>query len=396
MGLLSSRLDLQNSNYILVPHALEILANETSEPLSMAVAFLYNHDFYEEVPTFRKTDTGKIIYDDDSYGGVFSKTWEILGYFDKANPHHFYESGYRESYWLKSDFFNFLIENEITHIPSVINWLASNPSEPQASEIKPHDDPMELGENQKLIRYFEIFTPHDLACFIVDYNPAYNQNDDDFNKAYLLVNKAVSAGVLKPNAQNEIPKEQVKEYLKSLDWIYKGFNDNLPPAPADKIGHATITQTPPTDPELSQQIADLNAQLASLKADNDRLTIENQQQAQTILQLNEALAGKSDTPADTISEPLKGIAKVNHDKDRAKTFACVVAKFLWDMDTEKRIRTGKMANHIYALVHEFDSKATTQRPENVKEWIKSIAPDYAKKGGNEPKDPPPIILTLKN
>ena len=63
--------------------------------------------------------------------------------------------------------------------------------------------------------------------------------------------------------RNEIPKEQVKEYLKSLDWIYKGFNDNLPPVTADKIGHATITQTMPTDSQLSQQVADLNAQLAS-------------------------------------------------------------------------------------------------------------------------------------
>nr|WP_159675723.1 hypothetical protein [Enhydrobacter sp. AX1] len=137
------------------------------------------------------------------------------------------------------------------------------PSQPQKGERKPHDNPMELGENQKLMRYFETFTPHDLTCFIVDYNPAYNQNDDDFNKVYLLVNKAVNAGILKPNAQNEIPKEQVKEYLKSLDWIYKGFNDNLPPVTADKIGHATITQTMPTDSQLSQQVADLNAQLAS-------------------------------------------------------------------------------------------------------------------------------------
>lgn len=122
----------------------------------------------------------------------------------------------------------------------------------------------------------------------------------------------------------------------------------------------------------------------------------SERQIQNYIDVINDFADLTTTPADTISEPLKGIAKVNHDKDRAKTFACIVAKFLWDMDTEKRIRTGKMATHIYALVHEFDSKATTQRPENVKEWLKSIAPDYAKKGGNEPKDPPPIILTLKN
>lgn len=266
MGLLSSRLDLDNQKYILVLHALELLANETNDHLQTVAGFLLSNDFDVDCPTYRKKDTGAMVFADDGYGGTFQKTWEILKYFHTTNPHHFYESGYRENYWLKADFFNFLVKQQITHIPSVINWVNSQakpPSEPQAGEIKPHDDPMELGENQKLMRYFETFTPHDLACFIVDYNPAYNQNDDDFNKAYLLVSKAVNAGVLKPNTQNEIPKEQVKQYLKSLDWIYKGFNDNLPPATDDKIGHATLTQTMPTNSQLSQQVADLKAQLAS-------------------------------------------------------------------------------------------------------------------------------------
>lgn len=302
MGLLSSRLDLQNSNYILVLHALEILANETSEPLSMASAFLYNHDFYEEVPTFRKTDTGKIIYDDDGYGGVFNKTWEILGYFDKANPHHFYESGYRESYWLKSDFFNFLIENEITRIPSVINWLASNPSEPQASEIKPQTT---LLQRDPFLTNLDIFSVTEASCLISGNDPikiSFCRGDTNFwqnHSDYLGAENFINAGIRSGNLDHDITRQSLQKFLLDKGYFIKGFNDNLPPITADKVGQPTITQTPPTDPELSQQIADLNAQLASLKADNDRLTVENQQQADTIQRLNtELVAGKSDTPAD--------------------------------------------------------------------------------------------------
>ena len=51
--------------------------------------------------------------------------------------------------------------------------------------------------------------------------------------------------------------------LLEKSYVIEGFNDNLPPVTADKIGHATITQTMPTDSQLSQKVADLNAQLAS-------------------------------------------------------------------------------------------------------------------------------------
>ena len=144
------------------------------------------------------------------------------------------------------------------------------------------------------------FTPHELACFLSDKDPDYinNNNFTDFNLSERLVYKALSNGYLSKNVNEEIKNQEAKEYLHSIGKIYKGFNDNLPPVTADKIGHATITQTMPTDSQLSQQVADLKAQLASA---GDKID----SQAELIAELKEQLASieqagkdtQSDTPA---------------------------------------------------------------------------------------------------
>ena len=241
----------KDSQYILSTQYLQELASQHNSTIEATANYLLHCNSLKEI--YEKLDDGEYYtpYHNFDYPHPLKEFLDNAKYDARENNNNLsigFIEAHRNYYFKKSE------------LPA-IEPVATN--QPQAGEIKPHDDPMELGENQKLMRYFETFTPHDLACFIVDYNPAYNQNDDDFNKAYLLVSKAVNAGVLKPNTQNEIPKEQVKQYLKSLDWIYKDFNDNLPPATDDKIGHATITQTMPTDSQLSQKVADLNAQLAS-------------------------------------------------------------------------------------------------------------------------------------
>lgn len=139
------------------------------------------------------------------------------------------------------------------------------PSEPQAGKIKAFNELIELGEHQLLMKDYPSFTPHELACFLSDKDPDYinNNNFTDFNLSERLVYKSLSNGYLSKNDNDEIKAQQAKEYLYSIGKIYKGFNDNLSPVIADRIGHATITQTMPTDSQLSQQVADLNAQLAS-------------------------------------------------------------------------------------------------------------------------------------
>ena len=172
------------------------------------------------------------------------------------------------------------------------------PSEPQAGKIKAFNELIELGENQLLMKDYPSFTPHELACFLSDKDPDYinNNNFTDFNLSERLVYKALSNGYLSKNVNEEIKNQEAKEYLHSIGKIYKGFNDNLPPATADKIGHATITQTMPTDSQLSQQVADLKAQLASA---GDKIDSQAELIAELKEQLDRQANQQSDTPAET-------------------------------------------------------------------------------------------------
>ena len=90
--------------------------------------------------------------------------------------------------------------------------------------------------------------------------------------------------------------------MYSIGKIYKGFNDNLPPVTADKVGHATITQTMPTDNHLSQQlqatidqqakeIAELKAQLASIEqASKDNQSKNNERSNVISVKVNDETA----------------------------------------------------------------------------------------------------------
>lgn len=164
------------------------------------------------------------------------------------------------------------------------------PSEPQAGKIKAFNELIELGENQLLMKDYPSFTPHELACFLSDKDPDYinNNNFTDFNLSERLVYKALSNGYLSKNVNEEIKTQEAKEYLYSIGKIYKGFNDNLPPVTADKIGHATITQTMPTDSQLSQKVADQQS------------TID--QQAKEIADLKAQLDRQANQPSDTPAE----------------------------------------------------------------------------------------------
>ena len=166
----------------------------------------------------------------------------------------------------------------------------------------------------------DIFTVIEASCLISGDDPIqisicigdtyFRQN----NIEYLKAESFISAGIKSGKLDSDITRQSLQKFLLEKGYVIEGFNDNLPPATADKIGHATITQTMPTDSQLSQQVADLKAQLA--KADD---TIDRQ--AKEIAQLkndyealkqgygflettNKALieqAGKdtqSDTPAD--------------------------------------------------------------------------------------------------
>jgi hypothetical protein len=70
--------------------------------------------------------------------------------------------------------------------------------------------------------------------------------------------------------------------------------------------------------------------------------------------------------------------------ERART----IASKLWGDDTERKIRIGDMAESAYrTLAAEGYSETLPETVERVKEWIKPIAPEYARKGGRRRKTP---------
>lgn len=315
MGLLSSRLDLDNQKFILVLHALELLANETNDHLQTVAGFLLSSSFDEVCPTYRKKDIGTIVYDDDGYAGTFQKTWEILKYFHTTSPHHFYESNYRENYWLRSEFFSFLIEHKITNIPSVIDWIAKNPTDTQTDEI---EQQTAILQRDPLLTNLDIFSIVEASCLISGDNPIQVNicsNDTNFWQTYdkyLKAESFISAGIKSGKLDSDITRQSLQKYLLEKSYVIEGFNDNLPPVTADKIGHATITQTMPTDSQLLQQVANQQAiidrqakEIGQLKNDYEAL-----KQGYSLLETaNKTLieqAGKTQAPSDTpaTGEPL--------------------------------------------------------------------------------------------
>lgn len=75
-------------------------------------------------------------------------------------------------------------------------------------------------------------------------------------------------------------------------------------------------------------------------------------------------------------------------KDAAITHAQAIATELWQADTAQEIRLGDMAERVYrALAAEGLTDSLPDTAERIKEWIKPVAPDYARKGGRRRKTP---------
>lgn len=76
------------------------------------------------------------------------------------------------------------------------------------------------------------------------------------------------------------------------------------------------------------------------------------------------------------------LARRNKVREDVITLARVLAKRFWELDVGNEIRTGDMAEKVYRkLADEGLVKLLPGSTDRVKEWIKPVAPDYAKKGG---------------
>lgn len=129
-----------------------------------------------------------------------------------------------------------------------------------------------------------------------------------------------------------------------------------------------------------------NLHPTDLQQENDRLQAR-------IVELEQQLATPSEN---AMPANLTGLNKVNYDKQKAKQFAKIVAKSIWEMDSTKQIKTGDMVKFLLPLINEFDSQNLPETDDSIREWIKDIRPNYAVTSGRPPNNAPKEIpLTFK-
>ena len=168
-------------------------------------------------------------------------------------------------------------------------------------------------------------------------------------------------------SQSNTPAQNDGELLAKLEQL-QAENSDL---------NARLFTARNTYKQNQNEIKELKAQLEKANADNAAL--------------NEKLSNKTDVPADV--EPLQGIAKYNADKSYVISTSQALASYIWSMDTEKAIRTGDMVQQVRHVMHKVAPKLLPD-DKAIREWLSSIAPDYAKKGGKTPKNAPDEISLI--
>lgn len=116
----------------------------------------------------------------------------------------------------------------------------------------------DLGRHQKQLITYDAFTPNQIVCLILDHHPGSNILDAEFLSYLQMVDNALHSNALIPFARHDyevqqIDAQQVKKWLARNNYIYEGFNDNLP---IDPVEHAK---------QLEQQLADAKAEILELE-----------------------------------------------------------------------------------------------------------------------------------
>ncbi|MBA6243811.1 MULTISPECIES: hypothetical protein [unclassified Psychrobacter] len=83
----------------------------------------------------------------------------------------------------------------------------------------------DLGENQRLLITYPLFTEEEIACLIIDENPTCINHNDNYLRHSRMVSKAIEGGLLNPNDSGQISAKQTKTWLASYGFVYEGFND---------------------------------------------------------------------------------------------------------------------------------------------------------------------------
>lgn len=137
---------------------------------------------------------------------------------------------------------------------------------------------------------------------------------------------------------------------------------------------STINNTK-TVPEIN---IDENSGISSVDINKNNIFIKNDD-AMDIL--NNIFSSYSNFEYKKVENTIKPVG-VSKEKIEAKRYAKNIADYLWRKDIENKIKIKEMAINVYAELYQTHHKdQLPDRPESLKEWIKDIAPSYAKESG---------------
>ncbi|WP_201574582.1 hypothetical protein [Psychrobacter sp. H8-1] len=107
---------------------------------------------------------------------------------------------------------------------------------------------------------------------------------------------------------------------------------------------------------------------------------------------NRSLKSKLDKyDSDKVTTQLLPVEKKNLITSLFKGTGIAIADYLWKMDKNKKIKKSQMVQQVKSILFNIDSPMISKdfeisKDDSISEWLKDVAPDYAKKGGRPKKD----------
>ena len=357
MGLFDEWQAQKDSQYLLAVDYLEQLAKRHDSTIEATANYLIHCDSLKEI--YEKSDNGEYYpaYEPTGYGYYDNDTSPPRIQFLESAKANTDTTGKI----LSKDFYrmwdnNYFKKSELPAIEPVA------PSQPQKGEIKPQNA---ILQRDPFLTNLDIFTVIEASCLISGDDPIqieiclgdtyFKQNNIDYLKAESFINAGIKSG----NLDSDITRQSLQKFLLDKGYIIEGFNDTLPPATADKIGHATITQTMPTDSQLSQQVADLKAQLAS--AGNAIAS-----QAERIAELERQIASIEQT-AKPSNTPADKELNTKSQNTVAKILNAVLE--LADLNTNDPYSYDNPTSTNYFIYNQLVKNKMVVKPQTIGKWI---------------------------
>lgn len=174
------------------------------------------------------------------------------------------------------------------------------PAEPP-KDIKVHTD---LGEYQKELITYDVFTPNQIICLILNYPPNSSSSDRQFISYMIWIDSGIKSDELttfkdeEHNDEQLITAQQVKVWLARNNYIYEGFNDNIPADPVEQVR------------QLTAQLTDAQATIDQLNTDCSNAQIDIANLTSQLKQASTALADAPANDADLNPKTLSAITRL--------------------------------------------------------------------------------------